>query len=223
MTRHLLRPAAIHAATRTPSFHGPALRLAALAAADQAAESLAAIGFRPRQQRLAAGGGRRRRLDLADRLSLRPSLLGRGVLLSRRQDRRVLITLVSEAEAAGLPFQSVLASVLNGSELIEDVSGPWEGEEWLFLKEDHQYANDVEELQRLSGSYNVTRASLRGGGEEVSLEHFCANELNTNEAYFYFIFIGKHFLSMFFCNGGLFSSSTLRRIFYSGLSSTVTV
>jgi hypothetical protein len=165
MTRHLLQPALIYRTQRSrPS--GPAIRLAALAIAEQARQSFAVLGFLPPEQhhRLAEP---RRRIELAGRISLRPSLLGRGVLLSRLADRRVLITLVSEAEAASLPFQSVLASVLNGSELLEEVSSPGEGEEFLFLKEEHQYANDLEELQRLSGSYNVSRAGVSGGGEEV--------------------------------------------------------
>ena len=167
MTRHILRPSLIHHTQRTTS-RGPAIRLAALTVADQARHSFSGLGFLPpdQHQRLSEA---RRRLNLAGRVSLRPSLLGRGMLLSRLQDRRVLITLVSEAEAASLPFQSVLASVLNGSELVEEVGSPTEagGEEFLFVKEEPQYTNDIEELQRLSGSYNVTRASLRGGGEEV--------------------------------------------------------
>jgi hypothetical protein len=167
MTRHILQPSLIHNTQRASS-RGPAIRLAAMAVADQARASFASLGFLPpkHHQRLSAA---RRRLPLAARVSLRPSPLGRGMLLSRLQDRRVLITLVSEAEAASLPFQSVLASVLNGSELLEEVGSPTEagGEEFLFLKDEQQYANDVENLQRLSGSYNVTRASLRGGGEEV--------------------------------------------------------
>jgi hypothetical protein len=168
MTRDLLQPALIYRTQRSrPSAGGgPAIRLAAAAVADAARHSFSGLGFLPPEQhfRLAET---RRRVELAGRISLRPSLLGRGMLLSRLADRRVLITLVSEAEAASLPFQSVLASVLNGSELLEEVSSPSEGEEFLFLKDEQRYANDLEELQRLSGSYNVSRAGVRGGGEEV--------------------------------------------------------
>jgi hypothetical protein len=172
MTRHILQPSIVYR-TQRQRHHlaagGPKIRLAALAVADQTSRSFAGLGFLPpeQHQRLADAP---RRLNLAGRASLRPSLLGRGMLLSRLQDRRVLITLVSEAEAASLPFQSVLASVLNGSELLEEVGSPATetiGEEFLFLKEEQQYNNDLEELQRLSGSYNVSRAGVRGGGEEV--------------------------------------------------------
>jgi hypothetical protein len=168
MTRDLLQPSLIYRTQRSrpTAAGGPAILLAAAAVADQARHSFAGLGFLPPEQhfRLAET---RRRVELAGRISLRPSLLGRGVLLSRLADRRVLITLVSEAEAASLPFQSVLASVLNGSELLEEVSSPSEGEEFLFLKDEQRYANDLEELQRLSGSYNVSRVGVRGGGEEV--------------------------------------------------------
>ncbi len=178
MTRDLLQPSLIYRTQRSrPSTAGgPSIRLAAAAVADAARHSFAGLGFLPPEQhhRLAET---RRRVELAGRISLRPSLLGRGVLLSRLADRRVLITLVSEAEAASLPFQSVLASVLNGSELLEEVSSPSEGgEEFLFLKEEQRYANDLEELQRLSGSYNVSRVGVRGGGEEVCVRGAATGE-----------------------------------------------
>merc|ERR1712002_979574 len=45
-----------------------------------------------------------------------------------------------------------------------------EVEEYLFMKDPIQYLNDVEELERLSGSYNVSKGSLRGGGEQVCVQ-----------------------------------------------------
>jgi len=79
-------------------------------------------------------------------------------------DNRVIITLVSDA--VNEVFQSVFSSILNGSEML-DIESATQLEEYFFMKDAVQYLNDVEELERLSGSYNVSKGSLRGGGEQV--------------------------------------------------------
>jgi len=83
-------------------------------------------------------------------------------------DKRIIVTLVSGA--VNEVFQSVFSSILSGSEMLNIESGSSEAEEYVFMKDPIQYLNDVEELERLSGSYNISKGSVRGGGEQVCVQ-----------------------------------------------------
>lgn len=122
---------------------------------------------------------------------------------SKRSNNNRLTVMVTQLPpiagegTAGAPsvFENVMASVLNGSQMaVEDLEmataattttsafnanskQQLEEESYTFLKDVERLPNDLDELQRLSGSFNVTRSSLShqsmggvgpgGGGEEV--------------------------------------------------------
>ena len=109
----------------------------------------------------------RRRLNLSPRISLRSSIFGEGMLLSVL-NKHVMVTLVSES-VKGV-FQSVFSSILNGSEML-DIESSTNEEEYYFLKNQNKYSNDIDELERLSGSYNVTKSRVRSGHEQVCVKN----------------------------------------------------
>merc|ERR1712012_601186 len=100
------------------------------------------------------------------------SIFGPGMLVSLL-DRQVIITMTTDNNnnaGSNDVFQNVFSSVLSGSEML-DIESANEAEEYFFIKEENRYLNDLEELERLSGSYNVTKNSQRGGGEQVCVKN----------------------------------------------------
>lgn len=89
-------------------------------------------------------------------------------MLLSRLDNKMIVTMLSDAGTE--VFQNVFSSILSGSEML-DIESVNEAEEYFFIKEENQYLNDLEELERLSGSYNVTNNSQRGGGEQVCVKN----------------------------------------------------
>ena len=160
MTRDMYRPSAVHSTVLGRMDTGPQVRLAIQESMDLSRDSLLSPSFLPGQPRLTSSS---RRLDLAPQITSKTSIFGRGMLLSRAGEN-IVVTLVNEA-ANGV-FQNVFASVLNGAKLL-DIESPTDEEEYYFIREELRYGNDLEELERLSGSFNVSKGSLRGGGREV--------------------------------------------------------
>lgn len=89
------------------------------------------------------------------------------MLLSNLHNK-MIVTMLSDAGTE--VFQNVFSSILSGSQIL-DIESANEAEEYFFIKEENQYLNDLEELERLSGSYNVTKNSQRGGGEQVCVKN----------------------------------------------------
>ena len=90
---------------------------------------------------------------LASRLATKVSSFGQGLLVSDINGR-AMITIVNDGSNLDA-VQSVFATVLNASYVLEPShSGK---EEYYFLKVDQRsYLDDYQQLQRLSGSYNVS-------------------------------------------------------------------
>ena len=107
---------------------------------------------------------------IADRAASKASPFGQGLLISEIRGRAI-VTLVndfgSHGSGSGDVIQSVLASVLNASEVLDmSYSGK---EQFYFLKTDvATWSNDFQQLQRLSGTYNVTSEALQFGGNKGS-------------------------------------------------------
>ena len=96
--------------------------------------------------------------NLNHRLASRSSSFGQGMLVSDL-DGRALVTIVSQGDV----IQSVLASVLNASTILDASHGGHEA--YYFLKE-FGFSSDHNELQRLSGTYNIsTEAGIRNNPE----------------------------------------------------------
>jgi len=96
--------------------------------------------------------------DYNTHLSTRSSSFGQGMLLSDVNGRAV-VTIVSSGDV----IQSVLASILNASTVLESSKGG--SEEFYFLKE-FGFNSDLNEPQRLSGTYNIsTEAGIRNNPE----------------------------------------------------------
>lgn len=96
--------------------------------------------------------------DFNSYLSTRTSSFGQGMLLSDVNGRAV-VTITTGNDV----IQSVLASILNASTVLESSKGG--SEEFYFLKE-FGFSSDLNELQRLSGSYNIsTEAGIRNNPE----------------------------------------------------------
>ncbi len=92
---------------------------------------------------------------LTCRLATKPFSFGQGLLLSDLNGK-ALVSIVTHGDVV----QSVLASVLNASTILEASHGGTE--DYYFLKETDTFSSDLGELQRLSGSYNVsTEAGIR--------------------------------------------------------------
>ncbi len=115
--------------------------------------------------------------DLTSRLATKPSSFGQGLLLSDLNGK----ALVSIVTSQGDVVQSVLASVLNASFILEASRGG--KEDYYFLKETDTFSSDLGELQRLSGSYNVsTEAGIRNHAEAKIL---CARNRASSICVFY--------------------------------------
>lgn len=94
-------------------------------------------------------------------LSSKSSSFGQGMLVSDLKGR-AMVTIVNNQGQADV-IQSVLASVLNASAILEASHGG--REEFYFLKE-FGFETDLNELQRLSGTYNIsTEAGIRNNAE----------------------------------------------------------
>lgn len=97
---------------------------------------------------------------LNSRLAVRSSSFGQGMLLSDI-DGKVLVTILDGSR--GDVVQSVLASVLNASTILEASHG---GQEEFYFLKDSGFNSDLNELQRLSGTYNIsTEAGIRNNAE----------------------------------------------------------
>merc|ERR1712141_859609 len=103
---------------------------------------------------------------LNSRLATRSSSFGQGLLLSDIKGRAV-VNIVDGSQ--GDVVQSVLASVLNASSILEASHGGLE--EYYFLKSTG-FNSDYSELQRLSGTYNVSTES--GIRNNVDSKVLCA-------------------------------------------------
>ena len=90
---------------------------------------------------------------LASRLATKVSSFGQGLLVSDLNGR-AMVTIVNDGSNLDV-VQSVFATILNASYVMEvSHSGK---EEYHFLKVDQRsYLDDYQQLQRLSGSYNVS-------------------------------------------------------------------
>ena len=96
--------------------------------------------------------------NLNQRLATKTSSFGQGMLMTDLNGR-TLVTVVSQADV----IQSVLASVLNASTILEASHG---GQEEYFFLKDFGFTSDLNELQRLSGTYNIsTEAGVRNNAE----------------------------------------------------------
>ena len=102
---------------------------------------------------------------LTSRLATKVSSFGQGLLVSDLNGR-AMVTIVNDGSNLDV-VQSVFASILNASYVLDNShSGT---EDYYFLKSDQRsYLDDYQQLQRLSGSYNVSSeaftASVGGGG-----------------------------------------------------------
>merc|ERR1719220_684818 len=107
---------------------------------------------------------------LATRLATKVSSFGQGLLVSD-MNGRAMITIVNDGANLDV-IQSVFATILNASYVLEvSHSGK---EDYHFLKVDQRsYLDDYQQLQRLSGSYNVSSeafTALVGGNGRNSLK-----------------------------------------------------
>ena len=97
--------------------------------------------------------------DLNTRLASRSSSFGQGMLISDLGGR-ALVTIVG---SQGDVVQSVLASILNASSILEASHG---GHEEYYFQKDFGFHSDHAELQRLSGTYNIsTEAGIRNNAD----------------------------------------------------------
>ena len=101
---------------------------------------------------------------IAKKIASKSSSFGQGMLLTD-MNGRAIVTMVNDG--ASDVVQSVFASILNASYVL-DISHSGQ-EQYYFLKLDMRtYADDYQQLQRLSGSYNVTSEALQFGGNKGS-------------------------------------------------------
>jgi hypothetical protein len=162
MTKDIVRPSPVHNANS--AFDSiPEINLAIKESYELSREAFLSPSFLPEKHQLSEI---KRRLNLSPRITVKNSIFGDGMLLSLL-DGRIIVTLVSGA--VNEVFQSVFSSILNGSEML-NIESPNEVEEYVFMKEPIQYLNDAQELESLSGSYNVTKADVRGGGQQLCVE-----------------------------------------------------
>ena len=104
---------------------------------------------------------------LNSRLATRSSSFGQGLLLSDIKGRAV-VNIVQDG-SQGDVVQSVLSSILNASSILEASHGG--REDYYFLKISG-FTSDLNELQRLSGTYNITTES--GIRNNVNSKVLCA-------------------------------------------------
>merc|ERR1719285_1679512 len=162
MTKNIVKPSPVHGASSAFDSN-PEINLAIRESYELSREAFLSPSFLPNKHQLSE---MKRRLNLSPRISVKNSIFGDGMLLSIL-DKRIIVTLVNDA--GNEVFQSVFSSILSGSQML-NIESATEVEEYLFMKDPIQYLNDVEELERLSGSYNVSKGSLRGGGEQVCVQ-----------------------------------------------------
>ena len=166
MTRNIAQPAVVQRAVGQLD-RSPEIDLAIKQSYQLSRQSFISPSFLPNHHQLCQVN---RRLNLSPRISVKSSIFGSGMLISNI-DNRVIVTMFSDNGVGGKDvFQNVFSSVLSGSEML-DIESANEAEEYFFIKEENQYLNDLEELERLSGSYNVTKNSQRGGGEQVCVKN----------------------------------------------------
>ena len=93
--------------------------------------------------------------NLLDNVESYPGPFGKGLLVSEIEGK-AYVTVVESGDVV----ESVFASILNASQVL-DVSRGGRGE-YVFYKEDERsFSDDLQELQRLSGSHNVTVSNIR--------------------------------------------------------------
>merc|ERR1719336_380001 len=163
MTKNIIRPSVLQNA-QSPQDRSPEVDLAIKQSYQLSRQSFISPSFLPRTQQLCEI---KRRINLSPKLSVKSSIFGSGLLLSNL-DGKMIVTMLSDAGTE--VFQNVFSSILSGSQIL-DIESANEAEEYFFIKEENQYLNDLEELERLSGSYNVTKNSQRGGGEQVCVKN----------------------------------------------------
>ena len=104
--------------------------------------------------------------DLLGSLSLEPQPFGEGLAIVVNRGK------VAVASAVGTELDvahSVFASVLNATSLLSASSSG--ADEFFFVKSQEQaFSSDYLEMQRLSGSYNITSESLRPSGRQLCAE-----------------------------------------------------
>ena len=162
MTKDIVKPSPVHRANSAFD-NNPEINLAIKESYERSREAFLSPSFLPEKHQLSEI---KRRLNLSPRITVKNSIFGDGMLLSLL-DKKIIVTLVSGA--VNEVFQSVFSSILSGSEML-NIESPTEVEEYVFMKERIQYLNDVEELERLAGSYNISKSSVRGGGEQVCVQ-----------------------------------------------------
>merc|ERR1719336_815253 len=163
MTKNIIRPSVLQNA-QSPHDRSPEVDLAIKQSYQLSRQSFISPSFLPRTHQLCEI---KRRINLSPKLSVKSSIFGSGLLLSNL-DGKMIVTMLSDAGTE--VFQNVFSSILSGSQIL-DIESANEAEEYFFIKEENQYLNDLEELERLSGSYNVTKNSQRGGGEQVCVKN----------------------------------------------------
>jgi len=163
LTANIHQPTLTHNSIRKFNTN-PQINLAIRESYEKSRKSFLNPSFLPKPDQLTES---RRRVNLSPRINNQPSIFGEGMLISKH-NKHVIVTLVSEA-VKGV-FQSVFSSVLNGAQMLE-LKSPTDAEEYFFLKDENQYRNDIEELERLTGSYNVTKSRIRGGHEQVCVKN----------------------------------------------------
>lgn len=95
---------------------------------------------------------------LFSRVAARPPAFGKGLLLTDLNGRAVLT--VADEGVPGDVVQSVFLSVLNASHVL-DLSHAGREEYFFFKPELSSFQTDLGELQRLSGTYNVSHDGVR--------------------------------------------------------------
>lgn len=104
-----------------------------------------------------------RPLDLIGNIVSLSGPFGSGLLVTDLQGQ----ARVNKVDAAnGDVAQSVFASILNAS-LVLDICHSGRGEYYFLKEDDRSFADDFQELQRLSGSYNVSSDNVRPRGRQV--------------------------------------------------------
>ncbi|ODN01413.1 Teneurin-m [Orchesella cincta] len=104
-----------------------------------------------------------RELDLMAKVAYKRTAFGPGLLVSRTESGRTLVSTVDNSVVQG-----VVTSVLNGSLFIDYHSG--HQNTFYFVKDNpHKLRDDMEELKRLGGLYNITVHDAENGIKELRL------------------------------------------------------
>ncbi|CAB4065036.1 unnamed protein product [Lepeophtheirus salmonis] len=117
--------------------------------------------------------------NFSPRIATKSSSFGEGLLLSDVEGR-ARVTLVDGVR--GDVVQSVFGSILNASSVLDiSIAGK---EMFYFLKDDDRSFNDdLQELQRLSGSYNVTNEPVRPVGKQNLCSEQSARKIAVQRAW----------------------------------------